>query len=116
MIDAVKTWCPAGDRKLNGAIKRMEKRLEVLQFRAAKALSARRHKGWAMLKKLIPGQTCGSCAIEFSFGDFAKAANLTGHGQIREFRCPSCDEFLIGYAGTHGESGYRTEQVKAAIL
>jgi len=93
MIDACKTWAPENDKVLQRAVKRMEKRLAVLRLRAAKALRRRRQKGWADLQHLAP--SCPSCGIEFSFGDFVKAAELNHRGDILNFDCPDCSERVV---------------------
>ena len=94
LIDAVKTSCrPENDRKLMSAVKRMERRLAVLQLRAAKALKRRRHKGWADLQHLAP--SCYACNEVFAFGDFVKSAELNHRGDIIRFDCPVCEACIV---------------------
>lgn len=93
ILDAVKTWCPDNDRKLKSAVKRMEKRLEVLRLRSLKSLRRRRHKGFNDLLHFCP--KCPYCAEEFVFGDFAKSAQLNTRGDVLRFDCPSCLEKIL---------------------
>jgi len=106
ILDAVKTWCPQerhdrrrpgffdfNDPNLRKAVIRMEKRLEVLQFRAAKSLQRRRHKGWADLQLLSP--VCPHCGCTFVFGEFAKRAELNWRGDIIRFDCPECEDCVV---------------------
>lgn len=104
LIDAVKTWAPEEDRKIAKAVKRMEKRLFVLQIRAAWARKRNRRKafydamgefGGGILMKdpislsrgMIP---CKACHARIYFGDFCKNADFTGHGRIISLACPKC--------------------------
>src|SRR5690349_15918127 len=93
LLDCVKTWGPDNSVQIKTAVKRMEKRLEVLQLRAAKALRRRRHKGWLDLQHLAP--TCQHCGRQFAFGDFAKTAELNHKGDIIRFDCPVCEQVVV---------------------
>lgn len=92
LIDAAKTWCPRDDKMLTRAIKRMEKRLEVLQFRKATALRRRRHKAWELMQHLR--RDCQHCGFDFCFGDFVKTAEID-HRQLVRFDCPACEKLVV---------------------
>ena len=92
LLDFVKTEAPE-DPHIKRAVKRMERRLAVLQLRSAKALLRRRHKGWADLLHLA--ESCPACGIKFSFGDFAKTALLNSRGDILNFDCPDCGVTVV---------------------
>lgn len=105
LIDAVKTWAPEEDRKIAQAVKRMEKRLFVLQVRAAWARKRNRRKAFydamgefgggvvdngpagGIKYAVIP---CKACRFFVTFGDFCKGAEFTGHGRIIILVCPKC--------------------------
>jgi len=93
LLDCVKTWGPDDSVQIRRAVKRMEKRLDVLQLRAKKALRRRRHKGWLDLQHLAP--VCQHCGATFIFGDFAKTAELNHKGDIIRFDCPECAELVV---------------------
>lgn len=100
LIDLAKTSGPE-DAITRRAIKRMEKRLEVLRLRAAKALRARRHSAWVDFEVVYqgnhPDSKCHKCGFEIGYGDFVKSALLTGRGHIKRFCCPACGQLLIGF-------------------
>lgn len=93
LIDLVKTWAPQEDAHTKRAIRRMERRLDVLRLRAAKSLRRRRSKGWKDLQFLAP--KCVTCGEEFCFGDFVKKAELNHRGDIIRYDCPSCGAVSI---------------------
>ena len=94
LIDCAKTWAP-DDPIVKRAVRRMERRLEVLQLRAANARRLRRHKAWVALQSFRPVCDCGH---RFIFGEFAGAAVLTGHGNIKRYHCPKCSKLVVGLA------------------
>lgn len=95
LIDTAKTYAPE-DRVVARAVKRMEKRLRLLQLRNAKAIRRRRSSAWVDCLVVIKA-TCSGCGFVFDFGSFVKNAQLTGHGHIKSLRCPNCSKPLIGY-------------------
>jgi predicted RNA-binding Zn-ribbon protein involved in translation (DUF1610 family) len=93
LIDLAKTL-GRDDAMTRRAIKRMEKRLEVLRLRAAKALRARRHKAW-MRGPSTTQCPHRACEHEITFGDFIKSAVIDGRGKVTEWRCPHCGRWLV---------------------
>jgi hypothetical protein len=93
LLDCVKTWSPNNSPQVNRAVRRMERRLQVLQLRQAKSLRRRRQKGWLDLQHLAPA--CQHCGFDFCFGDFAKTAELNWRGDIIRFDCPSCEKLVV---------------------
>lgn len=97
-------------RRLTSAIKRMEKRVEVLRLRQLKAIRRRRSMGWHIIRCLlckhkhigrgvveaIGNPKCRKCRQEFDFGDFVKVVELTGRGRIKSLYCPNCDAHVMG--------------------
>jgi len=100
LIAAVKTWAPEEDRKVAQAVKRMEKRLFLLQVRHAKARKRNRTNAfWDAMTQFHGGacQTkhqacipCKACGFKIFFGDFCKHGDWTGHGKIKTLGCPKC--------------------------
>lgn len=100
LIDAAKTYGPESDRVLLRAIKRMEKRLEVLQLRDAKNRKRVRMEAFWDAMALFEGGKCLErneavfhcklCARKIYFGDFCKCADYDGRGYLRSLVCPGC--------------------------
>lgn len=93
LIDIAKTF-GRDDAITRRAIKRMERRLAVLQLRTAKALRARRHKAWWN----GPSTTqCPhpECQHPISFGEFCKSAHIDGRGRTRRWDCPHCGRPIV---------------------
>ena len=95
------------NKELTRALKRLEKRLEVLRYRQANALRRRRQKGWAMFVHLLGDPAvCPFCKFDICFGDFCKHSTINNRGYILESVCPSCDTpivvlFVDGNASTY---------------
>lgn len=94
------------NRILNQAIKRMEKRIQVLRLRSAKARRRNRRYAWQLFVDIYghnrklenkPPTSCQNCDFAFDFGSFVKHADITGRGQIQSLHCPRCDAHLMGY-------------------
>jgi hypothetical protein len=117
LIDFAKTNGIESDSHLLKAVKRMEKRLRLLQLRRAKTIRRNRQSAWddcrlgllarwswqnpgkatAIKKqKLIEDPECHRCGFKFNFGLFLKNAVLDGRGKIKTLICPKCNELLIG--------------------
>lgn len=100
LIDAAKTYAPEQDRLIVRAVKRMEKRLAVLQLRAAKALKRNRLEAWyqalMLLGRVIADDhktvllPCKGCQHPISFGEFCKGVVFTGRGDLVSLTCPEC--------------------------
>jgi hypothetical protein len=77
---------------LTRAIKRLDRRVQLLRLRAAKARRRNRHKAWN--RATIPfGAShigCVECKCTIDFGTFAKRALIDGRGRAVELRCPEC--------------------------
>lgn len=98
LIDCARTYGPEQDRVLARAVKRMEKRLAVLQKRHGKALLSRLHRGWIVLRIVLRSvtPTCPTCETAITYGDFIRTAELWGDGCIKNFPCPAgCGWVLI---------------------
>lgn len=94
LIEIAKTR-GADDRITRKAIRRMEERLNVLQFRKQTALLRRRHRAWPF--RDIKDLRCPSCSFELSFGDFARDADIDYRSLTKSWHCPACRAFLMGY-------------------
>lgn len=100
LIDAVKTWAPEDDRKIAQAVKRVEKRVFVLQVRAAKRRKRNRVKAFYHAMGHFGGGCdpqfrralilCKACNHWIFFGDFCRNAEWTGNGLIISLTCPKC--------------------------
>ena len=102
LIDAVKTHAPEEDRVIQRAVKRMEKRLFVLQVRQAKARKRNRVKAFYQAIGMFDGGIlvadsskkavflCPNCHGRIFFGDFCKSAEFTGSGRFIAMSCPHC--------------------------
>lgn len=118
LIDAAKTYGPESDRVLQRSIKRMEKRLHVLQVRSAKARKRNRMKAfWDAMAIFSGGVTdttrqvggiwptttkfpntakleavipCRACCHAIRFGEFCKGAEFNGRGEILTLTCQAC--------------------------
>ena len=102
LIDAVKTHAPEEDRMVQRAVRRMEKRLFVLQVRRAKARKRNRRKAFWQAVGLFDGGVlvtdsskrgmflCPQCKGRIFFGDFCKNAEFTGSGRFTTMSCPHC--------------------------
>jgi hypothetical protein len=96
VIDAAKTHSPwETDRMLHHAIKRLEKRLEVLQLRRDKEISRRQDSAWTDCQVVIKN-TCSHCGFVFDLDAFLNNAQITGRGHIKRLHCPTCKKLLIG--------------------
>jgi len=93
LIDCAKTYADH-DPGVQRAVKRMEKRLRLLQLRAAKARRSRRYKAWRTLQHLNP--VC-KCSHRFTFGEFIASADISHHGLIHVFVCPYCRRLVINF-------------------
>ena len=104
LIDAVKTYAPEDDRNISRAVKRMEKRLFILQVRNAKAWKRNRIKafwnamalfnGGACLKSHRACFGCPNCKRKLFFGDFCKNADFSAGGRFISMICPGCNCYL----------------------
>lgn len=100
LIDAVKTYAPEDDRSIQRAVKRMEKRLFVLQVRQAKARKRNRVKAFWNALGLFNGGlctqlkeacfVCPACKQKLYFGDFCKNAEFSNGGRFEAMGCPHC--------------------------
>jgi hypothetical protein len=99
LLDFAKTNAHEGDRVIQRAIRRMEKRLFILQVRAAKrrrrarleafyqAIAAFRGSSGSRAVGLIP---CMNCDNAMGFREFCKGAVFTGSGRIQSLTCNEC--------------------------
>ncbi len=105
LIDAVKTYAPEDDRAIARAVKRMEKRLLILQVRAAKRRKANRVKAFWQAMALFNGSVCDdarvskkqqacficpSCRKLLFWGDFIRSAQISPGGRFESTTCPHC--------------------------
>jgi len=102
LIDTIKTHSLDEDRVVARALKRMEKRLFVLQVRQAKARKRNRVKAFWQAVGLFDGGVlvtdlskrgmflCPQCKGRIFFGDFCKNAEFTGSGRFTVMSCPHC--------------------------
>jgi len=102
LIDAVKTHAPEDDRIIARAVKRMEKRLFVLQVRQAKSRKRNRVKAFWQAVGLFDGGIlvgesakkgiflCPGCKGRIFFGDFCRNAEFSGGGNFQNMNCPHC--------------------------
>jgi hypothetical protein len=98
---------------LSRAIKRMEKRIRVLQLRAAKTRRRRRWRAWAealavagtdnpnvtrLYRRLdqVRSLVCAGCGFRFDFGAFVRHAELRGRGHVKHLDCPQCGYGIFG--------------------
>lgn len=105
LIDAAKTYAPENDQVILRSVKRMEKRLAVLQLRAAKARKRNRWKAfWEAMAimpsgvctvKRIPVFVCPACRGKLYFGEFCKRAEISGHGRLRSLTCVHCEYAIV---------------------
>jgi hypothetical protein len=93
LIDCAKTYADH-DKSVMRAVARMEKRLRLLQLRAARARRSRRRSAWRALQFFAP--VC-RCSHRFTFGQFVRSAEIDGRGWIQRFVCPACRGFVIKY-------------------
>lgn len=93
LIEIAKTF-GRDDAITRRAIKRMEKRLALLQLRKAKALRARRHKAWWNGPST---QQCPhpECEHEITFGEFCRTAEIDGRGRTKRWNCPHCGRPIV---------------------
>lgn len=91
LIDTAKTYAEH-DRAVMRAVKRMEKRLRLLQLRSLKATRRRRHFAWKTLQHLNP--VC-DCSHRFTFIEFIHAAEIDHRGWIKLFICPHCRRLVV---------------------
>lgn len=106
LVDAVRQLPAADDPRgpLAKSIRRMERRIQVLRLRAAKARKLRRSKAWLEAQEILPSSlegnqaivVCPKCLERFNFGDFVRTAEITGHGIIKLWICTKCDWPMIG--------------------
>lgn len=110
LIDAVKTWAPGEDRKLKAAVKRMEKRLRLLQLRARKAFRRRRWSAWYQAcadygevwhppgrpTRRLTDPICGQCFHMINYREFCHSAEFGGRGNLLVLCCPYCDFPMTG--------------------
>jgi hypothetical protein len=105
LIDAAKTYAPENDRVIARAVKRMEKRLAILQQRAVQYRARNQTNAWLYGVALYGGRRakhrviadrpeavipCKACQHEITFDEFLTAADYTGHGHVRQITCPAC--------------------------
>jgi hypothetical protein len=100
LIDVARTYAPDDDRIVARAIKRMEKRLFVLQVRQAKARKRNRVKAfWDAIGYFNGGVCtqsrkacflCPACGLNLYFGDFIKNAEFSKGGRFLSMSCPHC--------------------------
>ncbi|HEV2692407.1 MAG TPA: hypothetical protein VG347_05875 [Verrucomicrobiae bacterium] len=101
LIDAVKTYAPEEDAHIQRAVKRMEKRLLVLQVRAKK--NEKRIRTLAFWCAMVtfnggvsPGPRlavipCKGCEYLITFKDFIKNGEWDGRGNFKSLICPHCE-------------------------
>jgi len=100
LIDAVRTYAPEEDRSIARAVKRMEKRLFILQVREAKARKRNRVKAFWNAMGLFDGGVCTptrkacficpACKQKLYFGDFIRNAEFSKGGRFEQMSCPHC--------------------------
>jgi len=108
LLDAVKTFAP-DTVEIKRAARRMEKRLLVLQVRAAKSLRRRRwnafYEASAMTGDVVRVEgcinhhgppKCQHCAYQFDFGSSVREADICGRAHIKQLYCPACGYHMIG--------------------
>src|SRR5690242_9194582 len=93
MIDAVKTYAPEDDKTIQRAVKRFEKRLFVLQVRAAKRRRRNRRHAFQHAVEIFNGRAasvcgryygevdCKGCNTILLFGDFCRDGEFSGSGK-----------------------------------
>ena len=102
LLDFVKTNAPENDKTIQRAIKRMEKRLTVLQARRAKNLKRIQMEAFfdartITIAAVIGGvamMQCTKCLEIIEFDDFVRTAEYTGRGRFLSVTCPWC-RFLM---------------------
>lgn len=97
LLDFVKTSAPE-NVQIRRAVKRMEKRLEVLQARAEKERERRLWKAWdeAVVHFQGLGITCEHCGFEFDPVAFFRNAEVSGRGQVKQLDCAKCGYRMMG--------------------
>jgi hypothetical protein len=105
LIESAKNFCPVEDPEILRAVKRMEKRLEVLQYRAAKRKKQVRMSAfWDAFGEFGGGKSvarnaavivCKGCQSEIDFGDFLKHAEWDGIGRVKSLNCAQCGLLMM---------------------
>jgi hypothetical protein len=103
LIDCAKTYGRDNDKPLQRAIKRMEERLELLQYRRAVRQKNARSRAWHWYQykryghgRPIAEVPCPYCKFGICFGDFIRTVELRGAScDIVRFDCPSCETLLM---------------------
>lgn len=100
LIDCAKTYAPENDKVVARAVRRMEKRLHVLQVRSVKARKRCRVKafwdamanfeGGVCVKTNKPVFTCPACHCLINFADFCHKGMFSGSGKMVSMQCPQC--------------------------
>lgn len=95
------------NRALKGAIKRMEKRIQVLQLRSRKAFRRRRWRAWyhacadagdvwnSPLGRRLTDPICMSCFHMVQFSQFCHIAEFNSRGLL-SLCCPHCGYCIAG--------------------
>lgn len=86
------------NKVLERAIKRMERRVQVLRLRAARARRRGRHKAWWNVMWTYVGGfahkraviDCPGCKVWIDFGHFASNAEIDGRGYVKSWECGKC--------------------------
>jgi len=104
LIDTVKEHVHLPDHPdVNRAVKRMEKRLHVLQVRHAYRQKSNRSKAfkdsWSHLCCTGPADIsaiiiCRNCNSEIFFVDFVENAEWSGNGKFLSLTCPWCRHLM----------------------
>ncbi len=98
-----KTHGRENDKPLQRAVRRMEKRLELLQYRRLTLRRRSRSRAWEWyqftrgVRGILQGEVaCPYCKFEICFGEFLKAVELRGNTcDIIRFDCPACGTLLM---------------------
>lgn len=111
LIDCAKTY-GEHDSAVMKAVRRMEKRLAVLQLRALKAKKRCRSYAWKSLRFLNP--KCLVCEHEFTFGELVHGAEINHRGWIHNFICPQCRSLVMILEGEGNSYRYVTQAMLMA--
>jgi hypothetical protein len=96
------------DKTRERAIKRVEKRVRLLQLRALRARKWNRRKAFydavaitgggvaTVLGRMFAIAICKQCNTQLDFGDFCRCGQFNGRGKAISFFCPKCKSYLIG--------------------
>jgi hypothetical protein len=105
VLEAARESAGADRPPLKQAIRRVERRTELLRLRAVKARRRMRHRAfWHAMKSYAGGFAhkplrcvfcCPHCSLVVDFGVFVKHAVIDGRAHFKTFVCPSCGFDLV---------------------